>query len=463
MSILYELPEILRQARQEAELLLETAREKKEKAGTEERWKNSFFLGDNAALLVQGLTDGSLREKIDLIYIDPPFYSGADQGTRIELKSPIYDKKIAGRLWAYADSWKNDRKAYLEMIAVRLILMRETLKKTGSIFVHLDWHAVHEVKLLMDEIFGEENFINEIIWTYKSGGATKRHYARKHDTILFYSKTDQYKFRLQKEKSYNRGLKPYKFKGVEEFQDELGWYTIVNQKDVWQIDMVGRSSGERLNYATQKPEALLERIISAVTDEGDLTADFFCGSGTLAAAACRMNRNFLCADVSSLAVSNAMKRPLREGCACTLSFVGGSEDIAARTGKAGRRKKGKPQIRAEIADEKIRLLAYKAKAEEIPLKLSGGGQVSQIGEILRRDSLAFIDYWGIGTEDENGVFRPVKAVFREKNGLIADTLPAENFPADILPADGAPEEISRLIIFAADVTGNLIFTQPFEW
>lgn len=179
---------------------------------------------------------------------------------RIEIKSPICDAKVVGRLPAYSDIWENDRSSYLEMIAVRLMLMKETLKPTGSIFVHLDWHAVHAVKLIMDEIFGEQNFINEIIWTYKSGGSANRHYSGKHDTILFYSRTRQYKFRLQKEKSYNRGLRPYRFKGVEEFQDDIGWYTMVNQKDVWNIDMVGRSSGERLSYATQKPEALLAAL-----------------------------------------------------------------------------------------------------------------------------------------------------------------------------------------------------------
>lgn len=143
-----------------------------------------------------------------------------------------------------AISGKTIRSSYLEMIAVRLMLMKETLKPTGSIFVHLDWHAVHAVKLIMDEIFGEQNFINEIIWTYKSGGSANRHYSRKHDTILFYSRTRQYKFRLQKEKSYNRGLRPYRFKGVEEFQDDIGWYTMVNQKDVWNIDMVGPGAQE---------------------------------------------------------------------------------------------------------------------------------------------------------------------------------------------------------------------------
>ena len=124
-------------------------------------------------------------------------------------------------------------------------MMRDLLSDTGCLWVHLDWHAVHYVKVILDQIFGEKNFINEIIWTYKSGGANKRNFARKHDTLLFYSKTDNYIFNPQTEKSYNRGLRPYRFKGVEEYEDETGWYTIVNMKDVWSIDMVGRTSSER--------------------------------------------------------------------------------------------------------------------------------------------------------------------------------------------------------------------------
>ena len=119
------------------------------------------------------------------------------------------------------------------MLTIRLLMMKDLLAEKGSIWLHLDWHAVHYVKIIMDEIFGEENFINEIIWHYKSGGASKRRFARKHDTLLFYSKSKDYYFLAQKEKSYNRDYKPYRFKGVKEYRDEFGWYTMVNRKDVW--------------------------------------------------------------------------------------------------------------------------------------------------------------------------------------------------------------------------------------
>ncbi|MGN1349399.1 MAG: DNA methyltransferase, partial [Anaerovoracaceae bacterium] len=269
---------------------------------------------DNLSFLAQGINSGQLREAFDLIYCDPPFFTKTKQEASVEVLVPEDGgtlRKERLRQRAYSDLWNRDASGYLKMLGVRLFFLRDALKDTGSIFVHLDWHAVHGVKLMMDEIFGEDNFVNEIIWTYKSGGAAKRHYARKHDTILFYGKTQQYKFHeTEKEKSYNRGLKPYHFKGVEEFQDEVGWYTLVNPRDVWQMDMLGRSSAERLRYATQKPEALLSKIIRAVTDPGDLCGDFFCGSGTLGAAAAALGRRSVCVDAGELAVSNAMKRPL---------------------------------------------------------------------------------------------------------------------------------------------------------
>lgn len=157
---------------------------------------------------------------------------------------------IKVKQFAYNDVWESGIAEYLKMFCVRAFFMRELLAEEGAIWVHLDWHAVHYVKMFMDEIFGKENFINEIIWTYKSGGSTRRSFARKHDNILFYGKSKNYYFVPKKEKSYNRGLRPYRFKNIREFKDDIGWYTMVNRKDVWHIDMVGRTSKERTGYAT---------------------------------------------------------------------------------------------------------------------------------------------------------------------------------------------------------------------
>ena len=229
-----------------------------------------LYKGDNLKALAQ------IKAPVDFIYIDPPFFSKADYGN-------------------YDDRWK-DLDSYLSFVKTRLVKLKDILSDTGLIAVHLDWHAVHYVKVMMDELFGYDNFVNEIIWAYKSGGASPRSFARKHDTILLYSKTKDYFFNPQKEKSYNREGRPYHFKGVEEFSDENGWYTLVNQKDVINIDMVGRTSSERTGYATQKPEALLSLLIKACTKEGDLVLDIFAGSGTTGAAAFKNNRDFILCD-----------------------------------------------------------------------------------------------------------------------------------------------------------------------
>ncbi|MDO5441042.1 MAG: site-specific DNA-methyltransferase [Bacillota bacterium] len=229
-----------------------------------------LYKGDNLKVLKK------IEGQIDFIYIDPPFFSKADYGN-------------------YDDRWKN-LDEFLKFLEPRLELMKEKLSDTGLIAVHLDWHAVHYVKVMMDKIFGYDNFVNEIIWAYKSGGASPRSFAKKHDTILLYGKTKDYYFSPQKEKSYNREGRPYRFKGVEEFEDEYGWYTLVNRKDVLNIDMVGRTSGERTGYATQKPEALLEILIESCCPKGGLVADFFAGSGTTGAAAYKTGRDFILCD-----------------------------------------------------------------------------------------------------------------------------------------------------------------------
>ncbi len=266
-----------------------------------------LFFGDNQDVMKYLLKCERLRGQIDQIYIDPPFFSKANYDANVRVKDESGKEKIV-RKRAYEDVWDEGMGEYLTMLGSRLMLMRDLMSERGTIWVHLDWHGVHYVKVLLDEIFGEKNFINEIIWTYKSGGSSKSHFARKHDSILVYSKTPKYYLNVPKEKSYNRDFKPYKFKGVTEYQDEMGWYTMVNMKDVWQIDMVGRTSKERNGYATQKPEALLERIILAGSKEGDLVADFFCGSATLAAVCEKNHRRWICADSSEVAIASAKSR-----------------------------------------------------------------------------------------------------------------------------------------------------------
>ncbi len=225
-------------------------------------------------------------ESVDLIYIDPPFNSNREHSA-------------AGR--RFADKFE-DINAYLDYMRPRLKELHRVLKRTGCFYYHCDWHASHYIKVLLDDLFGYDNFQNEIVWCYKSGGASPgKRFSRKHDIILFYSKTDAYCFNKLREKSYNRQRKAYKFKGVKEYQDEEGWYTMVGMKDYWEINMVGRTSRERLDYPTQKPQALLERIVRASSRKGDVVLDAFCGCGTTLAAAQKLGRRWIGMDISPAA------------------------------------------------------------------------------------------------------------------------------------------------------------------
>lgn len=247
---------------------------------------NQVFRTDNLELL-RALPAHS----VDFIYVDPPFFSGRDF-ERDDIKH-------------FNDQWK-DLQAFLGFLKPRLIEMHRTLKPTGSMILHLDWHACHYAKVMMDEIFGYERFINEIVWQYKTGGASRRWLSRKHDTLLWYGKTDRYQFFPFKEKSYLSHK--YGFKNVEILEDERGPYTWVNARDVWDIAAIRGNQPQSLGYSTQKPEELLERIVKMTTQAGDVVADFFAGSGTTLAVAKRMGRAYLGCDLSKEAVQIAEKR-----------------------------------------------------------------------------------------------------------------------------------------------------------
>lgn len=257
-----------------------------ENFGDRDQYSGEVYCADNLEIM-RSLATSDFKGKFQMIYMDPPFYSGAKYFSR---------RSDGLKKLAYSDVWGSGLLEYLEMIAKRILIARELLSDDGLIWIHLDYRAVHYVKIIMDEIFGMENMVNEIVWGYRSGGASGRRFARKHDTILLYSKTKEYKFNPQKEKSYNRGALPYNFKGVREYEDENGWYTLVNMRDIWEIPMVGRTSGERTGYATQKPEELIRRMVLASTDVGDLCGDFFAGSGTLGAVCMGLGRSFVLCD-----------------------------------------------------------------------------------------------------------------------------------------------------------------------
>lgn len=328
---------------------------------SKKEWVNRLVYGDNLlamqALLIGDDITPSLRNSIDLIYIDPPFDSKADYRTNIQLPdAEIETKPTILEQFAYSDTWKDGTVSYLEMMYPRLCLMKELLSDKGSIYVHIDWHVGHYVKVLMDEIFGKENFRNEIIWkrdTMKGAKVISNQFGRNHDTILFYSKgsniiyhneyikyTDEYikkMFRYKDEKgiyttepvgtrslesmkkleSENRivitknGNKRIKFyledmKGVA--VDDL-WYDVDFEDNViLDIPNVQGTSKENLNYTTQKPEKLLERIIKASSNEGSIVADFFCGSGTTASVAEKLGRKWITTDIGKPSTLITRKR-----------------------------------------------------------------------------------------------------------------------------------------------------------
>ena len=310
-------------------------------------WKNKLFFGDNLDVMRNYIQD----ESIDLIYLDPPFNSKATYNVLFAEKNGTESR---AQITAFEDTWHwgleseqafqeiiekgppklaslisalrqflgtNDMLAYLVMMAIRLVEMHRVLKPTGSIYLHCDPTASHYLKLVMDTVFGKENFRNEIIWSYKRYTAKSNRFQREHDVLLFYAWAGSPTFNeLRGRYSPKSGKADSHYK-----QDEHGrWYRWQKRKgqepykvylsegrrmgDVWSIPHINASAKERLGYPTQKPEALLERIIKASSNEGDLVMDPFCGCGTAIAVAERLNRRWIGIDITHLAIGLIQRR-----------------------------------------------------------------------------------------------------------------------------------------------------------
>ncbi|MBR6091720.1 MAG: site-specific DNA-methyltransferase [Bacteroidales bacterium] len=287
-------------------------------------WYNRLIYGDNM-LAMQALLKGdpangtpSLRGAVDLIYIDPPFDSKADYRTKINLPGTTVEQRpTVIEQFGYSDLWQNGTVSYLEYMYPRLVLMRELLSERGSIYVHIDWHVGHYMKIIMDDIFGKENFRDEIVWYYNNKmSRSSKDFAHAHDTIFFYTKSDNNSFnevKILRDKPVKQSVREWKDKKNMRARDENGniIYEIsydVTANDVWQIPFIASTSGERVDYATQKPEALLERIIKASSNEGDLVCDFFGGSGTTAAVAEKLGRRWITTDIGKPAALVMRKR-----------------------------------------------------------------------------------------------------------------------------------------------------------
>ena len=289
---------------------------------------NSLILGDN--LSVMSALRNKSGGKIDLIYFDPPFATGGNFNYIIQIGEGKDSKKSNKwlRKKSYSDSWKEGIDSYISFIHERLMLMKDLLSENGSIYVHLDWHMSHYVKILMDEVFGLDNFKNEIIWAYPAASVkTKRFYVRSFDAILFYTKSDDYTFNDDLEiymeysdrvknalKSDEKGI--YYHRGGSHDGKKLSQKVYTENKgvfprDVWNdIPYIRANTIEYQGFSTQKPERLLKRILLASTNENDLVADFFCGSGTTIAVAEKLNRRWIGCDIANHSIHITRKRLL---------------------------------------------------------------------------------------------------------------------------------------------------------
>ncbi len=271
---------------------------RKESAGDPE-----IVLADNLAWL-SGLPSGGA----DLIYLDPPSYSGRRRGQ-------------SGNGHSFDDTWPGGLDAYLAFLRQRLEQCRRILRRSGSLYLHLDWRAVHYARVLLDEVFGRRNFLNEIIWSYRTGGTSRRWFPRKHDNLLLYARqAGAHTLQVPREGAYrtdglnfDAGGRPYKStRAGRLYFDPRG----PQVTDVWEIPFLSTVSKERTGWPTQKPEALLRRIIEASSNPGDLVIDPFCGSGTTLAAAQALGRRWLGCDNNEAAVVLARAR-LSDACLFT--------------------------------------------------------------------------------------------------------------------------------------------------
>lgn len=283
-------------------------------------WRNKLIWGDN--LLVMGSLLDKFAGKIDLIYIDPPFATGADfsitaevgeKGLEIEKEQSAIEEK------AYRDTWGRGDASFLDMMHKRLVLMRDLLSADGSLFLHCDWHVGHYLKTLCDDVFGRDGMVNEIAWCYTGPGSPgMRQFNRKHDTIFWYAKSDDWCFNANDIRvAHHEKTKENFKKGLQGSGFVADTYDLAEKgkipEDWWEVAIAARypvDGVRRTGYATEKPWPLLERIVTAASKEGQLVADFFCGSGTTLAVAEKLGRRWIGCDLGRWGTHVTRKRLL---------------------------------------------------------------------------------------------------------------------------------------------------------
>jgi DNA modification methylase len=356
---------------------------------------NRLILGDNLAVMSALLPE--YEGRIHLIYTDPPFFTNRVYSARIgrgEDSRRPQDWQLAK---GYADHWP-DMDTYLDMLYPRLVLMHRLLAPNGTLYLHLDWHANAYARLLLDEIFGPERLLNELVWCYHGPSPIRSAFKRKHDTILVYTKSDEYTFNADAVRQ------PYNPNTVKTFASspKAGFGKVPDLKrgkvpeDWWYFPVVARLHNERTGYPTQKPEALLERIILASSDPGDLVADFFCGSGTTPLVAARLQRRFIANDVIFRAVHTTRGRLVQSGVPFELDVV---------SDKRQSRRSSSP-------------LVTRHSPPAICYPQLAGQTLSLNPEILPT-----LDYWEVDPAWDGKVFlSAVQAVRPRKNQLVASEL-----------------------------------------
>ena len=301
-------------AQQTASFFSETLADAIEVALASPAFAGLLFSGDNLPFLtfLQALQQKKYTtakalfgpgEGFSLIYADPPFATGSvfhvPQGQAGD--QPVL---------AYSDRWEGGMSEYCSMLWPRILQMKTLLAKDGVLCIHCDWRTAPAIRLMLDECFGPERFVNEVVWHYTGGGRSKRYFSRKHDLLLLYAASGKWKFNIDAIRVPYLSSSGYARSGIT---SRAGKHYRPNPKgtprdDVFSIPMLNPLAKERVAYATQKPLALLQPIVEAFTDPGDLVADFFCGSGTALEAATLLDRRFVGCDMGEQAIATCSKR-----------------------------------------------------------------------------------------------------------------------------------------------------------
>jgi site-specific DNA-methyltransferase (adenine-specific) len=358
---------------------------------------------DKSGFLIQGESRSVLlaleeawREGIDLVYIDPPFATG---------KEFLYHVRVGEErrsLPAYRDAWEGGLSGYLSMMHGFLRIVRRLLAPEGSLFLHCDHRAAWALEAVLREVFGSGSVVSRIVWHYTGGGRSKRCFSSKHDTIFWVAKGRSWTFNIDEVRvPYKKGS-GYAASGIVSkagkryLPDPRG--TPVD--DVWDIPIINPMSGERLGYPTQKPEALLERIIRAASLPGDTVADFFCGSGTSIAVAERLGRRWIGCDEGPWSVQTCRRRLVEGGASFSL------HSAEALQGPCG-------ELSAELVDGRVRLAGFRPSAE----------LASQLGKPPERWT-GWIDAWAVDPSYDGEVFRPSWSQFRSAGKTLDLEAPA---------------------------------------